>query len=80
MNQLYETTIERNGKDVEIECEYTLGNDGIGAYEYHGFREYDRGNMMVDTLIAFRIDDGKQIILTQKEEETIIDNILEDQL
>lgn len=29
--------------EVELECDMLLQNNGIGAYEYWGYRGYDRG-------------------------------------
>lgn len=38
-------TIEKNGRKHEIYCEFTMTveNDGIGDYEYWGFKGYDAG-------------------------------------
>lgn len=29
--------------DIEVTCDYSIHNNGIGPYEYWGFRGYDRG-------------------------------------
>ena len=29
--------------DIDVDCEYSIDNDGIGPYEYWGSKEVDRG-------------------------------------
>ena len=35
-------------EDVEVEYDYDIYWDGIGSYEYWGFRGYDKGNECCD--------------------------------
>lgn len=61
--------------EVEVECDdYEVENDGIGSYECHGFRGYDRGtDYAVPTKITLISVDGRKDLdsLTLAEEELI---------
>jgi len=42
--------LDQQGEEWEItlEVEYETSNDGIGPYEFWGFRGFDKGNLCVD--------------------------------
>ena len=52
MNKTLELEVELTSREesveIKVEVEYHWDNDGIGAYEYWGSREVDRGTNYVD--------------------------------
>lgn len=75
-------TIVRGGEEIEVEADAKLVNNGIGAYEYHGFRDYDPGQLECEEIVAHRADTGEEIELTDDEcmkaEECAIESAQED--
>jgi len=53
---------ELDVEDLEVEVEYHWENDGIGSYEYWGFRGYDAGHNYIEM-------DGIEPIFTDQSEE-----------
>jgi len=47
--------------DVEVEGTYSLQNDGIGSYEYWGFKGVDEGRdyIEIDVIDVLNIEDGE---------------------
>lgn len=50
---------EIDGIEYEIQAKVEFGNDGIGAYECHGFKGFDRGKTVIDEIIIESIKNDK---------------------
>lgn len=75
--EIYDDNGNEKVAKVEVEMLYERCNDGIGGYEYWGFRGYDKGEdyteyESVEPLFPDNCD------LTEKERQQIIDMISND--
>lgn len=57
----FDLTIEVSGdRELEVEIDVALGMDGIGAYECHGYKGYDAGQLCIEgyTVVSVTGKDG----------------------
>tara|TARA_R110000868_G_scaffold144376_1_gene363399 strand:- start:593 stop:889 length:297 start_codon:yes stop_codon:yes gene_type:complete len=54
MNHTYTA---KDGTEIELELEASIGNNGIGSYEFQGQRCFDRGDTIVEGFSIESISD-----------------------
>lgn len=53
---LYIESTNNHEHELAVEFDYTIGNDGIGSYEYWGARCYDAGTDYIEEVIIIGIE------------------------
>lgn len=63
--------IDKNGKDhrLDIDFDYTVGNDGIGEYEYWGCRCYDAGSNYIEEVNINKITLVRECLKASRRED-----------
>lgn len=56
--QLTHTFTSEDGSEIELELNCHLDYNGIGSYEFHGQRCYDRGDLIMDECEIEHISGG----------------------
>jgi hypothetical protein len=55
----HELLIEVSGdRELSVEVDVEFGYDGIGAYECHGYKGYDKGNLCIEGYSVVSVKDA----------------------
>ena len=70
----FDLTIEVSGdRELEVEIDVDLGMDGIGAYECHGYKGFDSGNLCIEGYSIVSVTDKGNPVEVDAEIETAIE-------